>query len=831
MSNIQTGAERMPHDLSHLGFLAGQIGRLITISTTPVIAGDSFEMDAVGALRLSPLRRGLAIDSTVDIFTFYVPHRHVYGEQWIKFMKDGVNATPLPTVNTTGYIDHAAFLGTINPDTNKIPKHLFQGYLNIYNNYFKATWMPDRTEANPNELNQDDARYGFRCCHLKNIWTAPLPPETELSRQMATSTTSIDIMGLQAAYANLHTDQERDYFMQRYHDVISSFGGKTSYDADNRPLLVMRYNLWASGYDVDGTDQTSLGQFSGRVPQTYKHSVQRFFVPEHGTMFTLALFRFPPIATKEIQYLNAKGALTYTDIAGDPVLYGNLPPREISMKESTARVASIMENTNLSKQQQVSEIMRQMLTQAQTAGQYFTNDQIKGMTRKVSAEVDLVHQQTQNQRCGSSHIGATAKDISHVVTGAASGVVDIFHGMYKAVADTWNNFWKDGKADGIGSNLSRKYPSGLTPSQLYVFMPPNLGGFFMVRSYYPSECHADYFDFERIEALKPAIEACGISTLSQSPMLGFHKQMDNRIKLLEEILSFRMQGVEFDNGDMYVDGHKAASDVRDEFVSVTEKLMDELAQCYNVLPQLDINNTIDHRPEGDEKWFLENEKTVTQFCSKLAAERPLKDIRDEYNYPKKKGIKDECSRLLETSTMKSRRGFAIQRLMNAMRQAHADGWLIVFDTLTLADDRLEAFYDNPNALRDYFRDIGRMVFVAEGRKANDSHADCYQYFCVPEYGTANGRVNFHSVLFMRTLPTGSVDPNFGRRVRNRRQLNSLQNTWPYGYSMPIAVRYTQDAFSRSGWLWPVDAKGEPLKATSYMAVGFYVAKYVNKKLY
>src|SRR5690554_1433562 len=127
-------------------------------------------------------------------------------------------------------------------------------------------------------------------------------------------------------------------------------------------------------------------------------------------------------------------------------------------------------------------------------------------------------------------------------------------------------------------------------------MPPNLGGFFMVRSYYPPECHADYFDFERIEALKPAIEACGIST---------------------------------------------------------------------------------------------------------------------------------------------------------------------------RDDRLEAFYDNPNALRDYFRDIGRMVLAAEGRKANDSHADCYQYFCVPEYGTANGRLHFHAVHFMRTLPTGSVDPNFGRRVRNR----------------------------------------------------------------
>src|SRR5256885_670204 len=92
--------------------------------------------------------------------------------------------------------------------------------------------------------------------------------------------------------------------MQRYHDVISSFGGKTSYDADNRPLLVMRSNLWASGYDVDGTDQTSLGQFSGRVQQTYKQSVPRVVVPEHGTMFTRALVRCPPTATKEIQYLN-----------------------------------------------------------------------------------------------------------------------------------------------------------------------------------------------------------------------------------------------------------------------------------------------------------------------------------------------------------------------------------------------------------------------------------------------------------------------------------------------------------------------------------------------
>src|SRR2546430_2076381 len=85
--------------------------------------------------------------------------------------------------------------------------------------------------------------------------------------------------------------------------------------------------------------------------------------------------------------------------------------------------------------------------------------------------------------------------------------------------------------------------------------------------------------------------------------------------------------------------------------------------------------------------------------------------------------------------------------MKAVGQSFKKKKFIVFDTLTLADDRLEAFYDNRNALLDYVRDIGRMVLAAEGRKANDSHADCYQYFCVTEYGTAIGRLHFHVVFF------------------------------------------------------------------------------------
>src|SRR5438132_12288770 len=103
--------------------------------------------------------------------------------------------------------------------------------------------MPGGAEASASGLNEDAARYGSRCCHLKNIWTAPLPPETELSRPMTTSPTSLAISGLQAAYANLHTDQERDSFMQRYPDLMPSFGGTTASDADNRPVAALRTHL------------------------------------------------------------------------------------------------------------------------------------------------------------------------------------------------------------------------------------------------------------------------------------------------------------------------------------------------------------------------------------------------------------------------------------------------------------------------------------------------------------------------------------------------------------------------------------------------------------
>ena len=82
--------KRCSYDLSHFSFLTGRIGRLQTLSVMPVVAGDSFELMLEGVFRLSPLRRQLVMDCRVDLMAFYIPHRHIYGDDWVNFIRQGV---------------------------------------------------------------------------------------------------------------------------------------------------------------------------------------------------------------------------------------------------------------------------------------------------------------------------------------------------------------------------------------------------------------------------------------------------------------------------------------------------------------------------------------------------------------------------------------------------------------------------------------------------------------------------------------------------------------------------------------------------------------------
>lgn len=381
-----------------------------------------------------------------------------------------------------------------------------------------------------------------------------------------------------------------------------------------------------------------------------------------------------------------------------------------------------------------------------------------------------------------------------------------------------------------------------------------------------------------IDFAKPIIKAAGMSTMNQYPTAMLYAQITSRLRLLQEIqihlnseltqlnelqatasqldkislqvysrlkqdyghfpdfttskphnLSDALNRALTNTGTYDCFSKFRQSSVLQSLDALLTDLHAEVHFCQQCFAQLDIYNTIDHRPLSSFE-FLHNwgDDDVYKVWKSYLNDSPAKVVRDHYFFFKAKGRKDEISEALIKGTISSRRSFTIQRILNAITAHHAAGWYMVFDTLTLRDESIQAFYETPTAIRDHVRTISRQVLEAEGRSKKDSPDDCFQYFCCPEYGSQNGRLHFHVVYFMRTLPLGSIDPNYGRRVRNYRQLTSLSK-WQYGFSQPIAVRYSGDAFTRLGWLWPVDKQGKPLAAKPPIAVGYYVAKYVNKK--
>ena len=105
--------KRNSFPLNHYVKQLGQIGRLQTLGVWPVMAGDSIEASYTNLFRLSPLRRALTIDAQVDMFAFYIPHRHIYGDDWIDFIKQGQDETITLSTITTHATRNCNCLGEI----------------------------------------------------------------------------------------------------------------------------------------------------------------------------------------------------------------------------------------------------------------------------------------------------------------------------------------------------------------------------------------------------------------------------------------------------------------------------------------------------------------------------------------------------------------------------------------------------------------------------------------------------------------------------------------------------------------------------------------------
>lgn len=320
------------YDLSHQSFMLGKLGSLQALSCVPIVAGDKISMQGQVSLRLGALRRHILRDVKVDLFAFYVPHRHVYGDDWITFIKDGQDeAITFTGVTATGG-NYRHYGNAGYPQNDSIPKWIVAGYNQIWNRYFRipsddASLLADTDLVSTNH----ERAYGKLCARLPSIWTTGIDSDiVDADKEVAISGSVLDIIDLAKQKGHYRTQLQRDWFGQYYNDILKeAFNSQVNVDADQRPTLLMRSTSWLSGYDVDGTGDANLGDYSGKSVGVTPFGFPRRFFPEHGALWIMALLRFPIVAQREMHRLHMTVNPDYKMFSGDPALWEHEPPEQL----------------------------------------------------------------------------------------------------------------------------------------------------------------------------------------------------------------------------------------------------------------------------------------------------------------------------------------------------------------------------------------------------------------------------------------------------------------------------------------------------------------------
>lgn len=308
----------------------GQIGRLMCFDQQRVNAGERHLFAVEGQLRLSPLRRDMVFDAKVDLFAFYVPHRHIYGDQWIEFLRQGVDGPNLNLQPIALGGDSYSHFGIRH--STVLPKYCVAGYNRIWNYNFRfPTAAADEKADDFLGDTPDERDYGIACGHLDNMWTAAIDSErTADDQELTIANNKLDITQLAKKQAQYVTEGKREWFADRYYEIMREvFGTKVNTDADQRPTLIHRESGWMSGRDIDGTDQASLGNVSGKSIVNLSTRFRPFFAVEHGNIFFLLLLRFAPMHASEHDFFEDNENVSYRTFMGDPKIDGCEPPRDL----------------------------------------------------------------------------------------------------------------------------------------------------------------------------------------------------------------------------------------------------------------------------------------------------------------------------------------------------------------------------------------------------------------------------------------------------------------------------------------------------------------------
>lgn len=325
------------HRMNPVVMRHGAVGFVRCIHSFFVLPGDILRYALSGNFRQSPLRLPLAISPRVDMFATMTPFRHAHGDDWISFMKQGIDEDK--TFNNTTVTSQGGELIGLNAldKAKDVPYPLVVGVNRTWNRFVRDPSHPSELPDNHDPLNTfqvnaesisvKSSAWGRSACHLRHIATAhPQFVRSDDDLKVAVASGKWSLLDFAQAQARLRSETERELFGRRYNDLMRNlYGVKINVDADERPRLLGRKTWWLSGHDVDGTDAQKLGQTGGKSASQFRFRF-RTMPQEHSVVQVFALVRYPPIFQFESNPLYAADNFDYRLISGEREYFEKQPP-------------------------------------------------------------------------------------------------------------------------------------------------------------------------------------------------------------------------------------------------------------------------------------------------------------------------------------------------------------------------------------------------------------------------------------------------------------------------------------------------------------------------
>lgn len=320
------------YDLGHETYPAiGEIGRLLTLTTLPVIAGETFEIETDAKVRLSQLRRPRTLTPVMDLFATYQPYRHTYDDIWREYIREGYDETQ-------------TFPGVAMPDPDNwylqlrspktVPQWRVHHYVSTWNWFIRdpsnvADVLPD--DYIPTD--KRSRRYGLPVGHLPTPWSVGNMGTGDVTEDtLSTADDTLDIRALPLQKAILESEIDKTFKATRYPDIIAmQFGGDASIDADPRPRLIAHRQ-----YPITLGDQAQDGERTSGGETSVKLYIPPFYCSEHGSIMVFAMVRFKSLTFQEIgnRFVDVVD-MPWTEFAGNPDIFANSEPIDLVIGDYT----------------------------------------------------------------------------------------------------------------------------------------------------------------------------------------------------------------------------------------------------------------------------------------------------------------------------------------------------------------------------------------------------------------------------------------------------------------------------------------------------------------